>query len=73
MKRLINRIAMAAAVVCVTAGASLAQQTATATETKNFEVIAVYGNTLDVKLPEGTREITVPEDFRFMVNGRFSR
>src|SRR4051812_9334652 len=70
MKRLINQIAMAAAVVCVTAGASLAQQTSTSTETKNFEVIAAYGNTLDVKLPEGTRELTVPEDFRFMVNGQ---
>jgi len=70
MKRLINRMATVAAVMCVTAGASLAQQTSTATETKNFEVIGVYGNTLDVRLPEGTREITVPEDFRFTVNGQ---
>ena len=28
------------------------------------------GNQLDVKLPEGTRELTVPDDFRFTVNGQ---
>ena len=27
------------------------------------------GNRLVVKLPEGTRELTVPADFRFTVNG----
>ena len=40
------------------------------TETKKFEVIAIDGNQLVVKLPEGTREITVPNDFRFTVNGQ---
>ena len=49
---------------------SLAQQTTTSTETKSFEVIAVEGNQLVVRLPEGTRELTVPEDFRFTVNGQ---
>ena len=39
-------------------------------ETKSFEVLAVDGNQLDVKLPEGTRELTVPDDFRFTVNGQ---
>ncbi len=28
------------------------------------------GNTLVVKLPEGTRELTVPDDFRFNVDGK---
>ena len=28
------------------------------------------GNTLVVKLPEGTREMTVPDDFRFNVDGK---
>ena len=41
-----------------------------ASETKTFEVIAVDGNQLVVKLPEGTREITVPEGFRFNVEGK---
>ena len=40
------------------------------TETKTFEVLAVDGNQLDVRLPEGTRELTVPDDFRFTVNGQ---
>ena len=28
------------------------------------------GNLLVVRLPEGTRELTVPDDFRFIVNGQ---
>jgi len=70
MKRLINQIAVVVAVVCATASVSFGQQTTTSTETKNFEIIAVDGNTLIVKLPEGTRELTVADDFRFMVNGQ---
>jgi LPXTG-motif cell wall-anchored protein len=70
MKRLVGSLALAAAVVCATAVASAAQQTSTATETKTFEVIEVEGNQLIVKLPEGTKEMTVPDDFRFTVNGQ---
>jgi hypothetical protein len=66
-----SRVVLAAAVVCLTAAVSLAQpSTSTSTATKTFEVLAVTGNTLDVKLPEGTRELTVPDDFRFTVNGQ---
>ena len=39
-------------------------------ETKTFEVLAVDGNQLVVRLPEGTRELTVADDFRFTVNGQ---
>ena len=59
-----------AALVVFAAAASQAQPTATSTATKTFEVLAVDGNTLVVKLPEGTREITVADDFRFTVNGQ---
>jgi hypothetical protein len=45
-------------------------QTATTSETKKFQVIAVDGNQLVVKLPEGTRQLTVPEGFQFNVDGR---
>jgi LPXTG-motif cell wall-anchored protein len=45
-------------------------QTSKTSETKKFTVIAVDGNQLVVRLPEGTKEITVPEDFRFTVNGQ---
>src|SRR5580765_1888744 len=70
MKRFMSRVALAALVVCATAAVPRAQQTSTTTETKSFEIIAVDGNTLIVKLPEGTRELTVADDFRFMVNGQ---
>jgi membrane anchored protein len=71
MTRVIARIALAAMVVGMTAGTTLAQQTTTTTkETKSFEIIAVDGNRLDVRMPEGTRELTVPDDFRFNVNGQ---
>ena len=70
MTRAITRVALAAAIVCLTAAVSQAQQTSTTSETKSFEVLAVDGNTLVVRLPEGTRELTVADDFRFIVNGQ---
>ena len=70
MSRCMTRVALAAAVVLLTGVASLAQQTTAASETKSFEVLAVDGNRLVVSLPEGTRELTVPNDFRFTVNGQ---
>jgi hypothetical protein len=69
MSRSITWVAMAAAVVWLTAAGPLAQTT-TSSETKSFEVLAVDGNQLDVRLPEGTKELTVPDDFRFTVNGQ---
>jgi hypothetical protein len=66
-----NRMAIAVAVMCGTvAVAAAAQTTSTTKEEKAFQVIAVDGNTLVVKLPEGTKEITVPDDFRFIINGQ---
>ena len=69
MTRSMSRGALAVAIVCLTTVVSLAQQSTTS-ETKSFEVLAVEGNQLVVRLPEGTRELTVPEDFRFMINGQ---
>lgn len=70
MTRLMSRLALAVAAVCMTSVMSLAQQPTTTTETKTFEVLAVDGNLLVVRLPEGTRELNVPDDFRFTVNGQ---
>ena len=64
------RTVLTAALVCASAGVSQAQTTSTSTDTKSFEVLAVEGNALVVRLPEGTRELTVPDDFRFTVNGQ---
>jgi hypothetical protein len=70
MSRAMSRVVLAAAIVCATAVGSLAQQTTTSTETKTFEVLAVEGNQLIVRLPEGTRELKVADDFRFTVDGQ---
>jgi hypothetical protein len=70
MKRAMSQVVLIAAAVCLTAVASLAQQTTSSTQTKTFEVLAVDGNVLVVSLPEGTREMTVPDDFRFIINGQ---
>jgi hypothetical protein len=70
MKRAMTSVAVALGVLCLTSGGALAQTTTSSTETKAFEVHSVDGNTIVVSLPEGTREITVPEDFRFTVNGQ---
>ncbi len=59
----------ALALVCLTAALASAQTT-TSTETKKFEIIAVEGNKLVVRLPEGTREMTVANDFRFNIDGK---
>jgi hypothetical protein len=70
MRSALCGIVLAAAFVGVTATASQAQQTSTSSETKKFEILAVDGNNLVVSLPEGTKELTVPDDFRFTVNGQ---
>jgi len=59
-------------IVMLSAAASFAQATSTtSTQTKKFEVIAVEdGNKLIVKLPEGTKELTVADDFRFNIDGK---
>ena len=70
MSRTTFRLVLAAMAVCFTAVTSTAQTTTTATQTKTFEVIAASGNDLVVKLPEGTREIRVGDDFRVNVDGK---
>ena len=51
------------------AGAPLAQTTTTV-DVRNFEVISVDGNKLVVRDERGTNELTVPDDFRFTVDGK---
>ena len=70
MTRALSQVVVAAAILGLTAASSLAQQTTSTEQTKAFKVLAVEGNTLVVALPEGTRELTVPDDFRFTINGQ---
>jgi hypothetical protein len=73
MERHMKRLGVAAAVCVLAAFASTAwaQQQATTTEVKKFEVLSVDGNRVVVRGEKGeTQEITVPDDFRFNVNGQ---
>src|SRR5215211_1382245 len=70
MRSALGGFVLAAAFVGVAATASQAQQTSSSSETKKFEILAVDGNNLVVSLPEGTKELAVPDDFRFTVNGQ---
>ena len=65
-----SRLILASVLVFLTAGVSSAQTTAASTDVKKVEVIAVDGNDLVVRLPEGTRQINVPPGFVFTVNGK---
>jgi LPXTG-motif cell wall-anchored protein len=71
MSRSLARVTPIGVLMCLISAVTFAQTTTTTlTENKKFEVISVDGNTLVVTLPEGTREISVPDDFRFIVNGQ---
>jgi LPXTG-motif cell wall-anchored protein len=70
MARVFTRVVLAVSTLLYVSAGVSAQQTTTATQTKKFEVIAVNGNELVVKLPEGNRELTVPDDFMFDVDGK---
>lgn len=70
MFRVLSRVLLAVALACLTVAVASAQESTTNTNVKNFEVIAVEGNMLVVTLPEGTKQLTVPEDFRFTVDGQ---
>jgi hypothetical protein len=54
----------------VSAGWAQVAQTSKSIETKAFEVVEVTGNKLIAKTADGAKEYTVPEDFRFTVNGQ---
>ncbi len=51
-------------------GAASAQTTSRSTEVKSFEILAVDGNRVVARTADGTREYTVPPDFRFNIGGK---
>lgn len=61
---------VAGACLMVLAGAAFAQTTVTGTETKSFEVLAVDGNNVVVRGAEGTKELTLTDDFTLNVGGK---
>ena len=71
-----NRLSVTRSVLSVLAltllgaGVATAQSQIQTTDVLTFEVISVDGNNLVVRDQNGTREVTVPEDFRFTVDGK---
>ena len=63
------RFASILALALAFAGASFAQTSST-TATRKFEVISVDGNELVFRDERGTHQITVPDGFRFTVDGK---
>ena len=64
-------VLFALAFTLLTAGVATAQDTRTEkTDVFTFEVISVDGNNVVIKDSSGARELTVPDDFRFTVDGK---
>ena len=63
-------ILLALALTVLGAGAVIAQSQVQTTDELKFEVISVDGNNLVVRDQNGTRAVTVPEDFKFTVDGK---
>jgi len=70
MRASLSSTAIALLSVVALWSATAAAQTSSMSQTKPFEVISVVGNELVVRGPDGTKEYTVPEDFRFTVDGK---
>ena len=64
-----SAFSMLLAIALLSPIATQAQTTITSRES-NFELLAVDGNKLVVRDQNGTREVTVPQDFRFIVDGK---
>ena len=62
--------ALCALALGASSGAFAQATTSTTTNVSNFEIISVDGNYLVVRDQAGTRELTVPSDFRFNVDGK---
>jgi len=68
--RTFGLLATVAAALTLFSAASFAQTKKTTQEVKTFEVVSVDGNVVVLKGEEGAKEFTVPEDFRFTVDGK---
>lgn len=56
--------------VFLSVSSASAQKKTTTSEVRRFQVVSVDGNKVVVKGQRGSQEITVPDDFRFTVNGK---
>ena len=65
-----SRIFALALLCALAAGAALGQGSTVTTEKRNFEIISVDGNRVVVKTDQGTREVTLPNDFKLNMDGK---
>jgi cell division septation protein DedD len=73
MNRKMKRISVLGAVLVLGvlgADVASAQQVTSTSETLNFEVLSVSGNSVVVRSSRGTQQYTVPDSMRFNVNGQ---
>jgi len=70
MKLNATRLARAVLIVAFAVATPAFAQSTTASDVLNFEVIAVDGDTLVIRDQNGTRELVVPKDFQFKVDGK---
>jgi hypothetical protein len=71
MRNALIRCAVVVAVgLVVASGERTWAQTSTSRDVRSFEVISVTGNKLVVRESSGTREYSVPADFRFDIDGK---
>ncbi len=63
-----RHLVQVAAALALTAGVAEAQSSTT--QSKSFEIVSVDGNVVIVKEADGTREYTMPADFRFTVGDK---
>jgi hypothetical protein len=70
MQRYLNRFFVVVGAALIVSGAIARAQQTTTTETRKFSVVSVDGNKVVIKEASGSREITVPPDFRMTVDGK---
>lgn len=61
---------LAVVALCLGVAGTAPAQTTSTVDVRNFEVLTVEGNRLVVRDQKGTHEYTVPQDFRFTVDGK---
>jgi LPXTG-motif cell wall-anchored protein len=63
-------LALVSCVSLLLAGAAVAQETTSKTEMRSFEILSVDGNKVVVRTDRGTRELTVPPDWKITMDGK---
>ena len=68
ISRLIATLGSLAAMLML--GVASGQTSSSSTESKTWEVLAVHGNTVVAKGPDGTKEYNLPKDFQMDMDGK---